>query len=295
MLGCDLNRPGANAIDWRWQVAQKLLAAPRRRKLIPVDPHVSHLLSCFRSRDRKPGSRRHVGPDPDWTALHGAIQIRTNRGDLTDEIESFILAGETDATIGGRFGFPAAIIAEYERAFFHVRDRLDARDWIRARVIGTTLPPDQDGPILKLFAYSGGPIALELVLAVMRRRKLPKEIASTFAKDPKYEEARLRTLVELAIAAVRDASFSELAGFIDVYQLARQVDMNRIDVPPLFKGDFSKYGLFFRAAHAASQKRNAPSQRRQPSDVDYSKIVSQGVAAFRSMVGQSTQSSPKGR
>ena len=49
-----------------------------------------------------------------------------------------------------------------------------------------------------------------------------------------------------------------------------------------------------RAAAAANRKATSPSQRRRPSDEDYTKIVVQGVAAFRSLAEQSTQSSPKG-
>jgi len=227
--------------------------------------------------------------------LQAALQIRTLPGDLTDEIEARILARESDSSIGARLGLPASAIAEYENAFFHVRDRLGARDWVRARVIGTRLPPEQDGPIIKLFAYNLGPLVLEMILPVLRRREFPKEIANTFANDAKYEDARLRILVRLTIAALRDASFSELANLIDVYEQARQVDMKRVDVPPLFKSDCRKYGQFFRAAHAANGKGSASSKKKSPSDEDFSKVLAQSVQAFRSLAGASPQLPPKRR
>jgi hypothetical protein len=191
---------------------------------------------------------------PDWSGVEGAVRLHTNAGSMKDEVEAHILAGESDAEIASRVGVSESTIKVYEIAFFCVRDRLRARDWIAVRVIGRTFPPGNDARIWKHFAYHGGPYAFELVLAVTRGRPFPAEVRATFRIDPPYQEARLRLLVQLNISILRASSFAEIAHLVDVYEKARRTDLGRTDVPTALKNDLRKHHAFFSCAAAAESK-----------------------------------------
>ena len=81
-------------------------------------------------------------------------------------MQARLLARRTFDQIALVSGLTAGTIESYEGLFFNVRDRLDARDWIVARAIGTTTSEDSTldrGALLKSFAYFGGPDVLRSV------------------------------------------------------------------------------------------------------------------------------------
>jgi predicted RNA-binding Zn ribbon-like protein len=83
-------------------------------------------------------------------------------------VEARLLAGEDDETIAKRLQTLPETIAWYEKTYFNIRDRMSARDWIvqhifcRSAVAGIEGQPYDFTP--KLFAYFGGPLALDGIL-----------------------------------------------------------------------------------------------------------------------------------
>lgn len=87
-------------------------------------------------------------------------------------IEARILARQTDEQIAKLTSLPAEAVQVYHDAFFDVRDKLDAMDWITTQVIGQVfqIGDQRSNPELlsKYFGYFGGPMILEAVLYGMQ-------------------------------------------------------------------------------------------------------------------------------
>lgn len=84
------------------------------------------------------------------------------------ELEARILAGQDDATIETKTGFPAMAVDWYEKVFFNVRERLHQRRYIARHVIqpivNTGLANLSFDLSAKFFAYFAGPTYLDFVL-----------------------------------------------------------------------------------------------------------------------------------
>jgi hypothetical protein len=87
-------------------------------------------------------------------------------------IEARILARQTDEQIAKLSGLPIEAIKIYHDAFFDVRSRIDATDWVTTQVIGQVfqIGDQRSNPELlsKYFGYFGGPMILEAVLYGMQ-------------------------------------------------------------------------------------------------------------------------------
>ena len=91
-------------------------------------------------------------------------------------LQARLLTTETFAQIAGRLGTNELVIQFYADLFFDVRDRLEARDWIMKVILGPpelrskfnkdgTLTDAQRGVLYRLFAYRGGPLVLDSLIA----------------------------------------------------------------------------------------------------------------------------------
>lgn len=84
------------------------------------------------------------------------------------ELEARLLAGEADAQIETKTGFPAGMVDWYEKLFFNVRDRLHQRRYIARYVIeplvDTGLANMTFDLSAKYFAYFAGPAFLDYFL-----------------------------------------------------------------------------------------------------------------------------------
>jgi hypothetical protein len=145
---------------WRWERACELR-------------NQGQALSFERDGSRTEYVYRYLTTTLDWGRaadpdLHAAIEIYQRGGERRMLIEARILARQSTAEIAARYDLPVEVVAIYEEAFFDVRERLDACDYILREVIGLdTHSPLDPATLLKKFAYFGGPIILELVLAEM--------------------------------------------------------------------------------------------------------------------------------
>ena len=101
-------------------------------------------------------------------------------------------------------------VEAYHELFFDVHPRLCATDWIMSRAIGasywTGFTGKPLGCLWKYLGYVGGPLALELVIAVTTGEKLPPVNSSAIstASDLARQEAYLRTLCGLAVAVLTE-------------------------------------------------------------------------------------------
>jgi hypothetical protein len=167
--------------DWRWLRACWLYASPcrrrrRRRSHLPDPAWLAPLLAL--ARTVYPTSRQRRGPRvPVPPELMLAFELYQSRDCLRWELEARLLAGQSDLNIAASTTIAPAIAAMYEQAFFAVRSRLAAADYIMDGVIGyTPFQGFDEGDLRGLWAYFGyaaGPRMLELVMAVSRGRPLP--------------------------------------------------------------------------------------------------------------------------
>jgi hypothetical protein len=101
----------------------------------------------------------HFHPDPEWRHL----------------LEARLLTREPFQAIAQRFDMPASTIKCYEHLFFNVCDQLDCRDWIIKIIKGESggsdcnwqgvMTEELRGKVYKMFAYHGGPVVLDALLA----------------------------------------------------------------------------------------------------------------------------------
>jgi hypothetical protein len=132
------------------------------------------------------------------------------------ELEARLLTQEPVDAVARRCGLAPGVAHAYAALLFDVRPHLDACDWVALRVIGPGLwrgfKEEELGQVWKLFAYRGGAVALDLVLAITQGRPLP-----TWARGRPgdgYGEARLRLLVQLLLGALRAGSDEEMKGLV---------------------------------------------------------------------------------
>ena len=156
-------------LDWRWQAAREVV--PERREAGTNDASLETLALFQRALNRahSAAARRRVARD--WPELSAAHRLRSADAPRW-EVEARILAGQDDATIAARCGLTSGAVRLYHDAFFDVRPKLRARDWITFRAID---PEGQGGlpAVVRKLAYHGGPFVMDVVLAVTRDEPLP--------------------------------------------------------------------------------------------------------------------------
>jgi hypothetical protein len=164
--------------DWRWLTACALHSLPRRRRRRPGDPMwLASLLelaeSVYPDGRKRRGRRSPLRPE-----LLRAFELYQACDPLRWEVDARILAGQSDEEVAAATVIPADAVAAYEHAFFDVRRRLEAEDYIFAVAIGRSNFGGHDESDLKglwaHFGYSAGPRMLELVMAVSLGRPLPE-------------------------------------------------------------------------------------------------------------------------
>lgn len=239
--------------DWRWRAACILARSRRRsRRAIEIDAGVSMLAGYLRNKEAR--RRRPVGPLPDYSPIQAALSLYESGGDLRNEVQARILARQTDVEIGAVVGLTPEVVLAFEWGFFAVRDRIDARDWIKARAIGVRFLPGDNAAIWKHFAYYGGPLVLESVMAVTLNRPLPPDTIPTDSRDPLYEEWLTRLLCSLNIAELQAPTPADLAPLIRVYNRAVEIDRQRVDRPSTLCG-LEAHEMFFDMLARSSGRR----------------------------------------
>jgi hypothetical protein len=207
----------AHTPDQRWVDACRAVDEGRRvstglhpEPVVEAFNYLRALRRCRDDRDREKVVRR-------WPELHAARLLAEAGGEHRWEIESRLLADQSDDEIAERTGLTAGAIGRFETLFFNVRARLAACDWVLTRAIwcGHSLSismPDL-GVVWKSVAYFGGPMVLEVMLSATLDRPFPASIdQGMHGVDPGHAERlrmRARLLAEVMMLPA-DASLGDL-------------------------------------------------------------------------------------
>jgi hypothetical protein len=120
------------------------------------------------------------------------------------------------------------VVAAYHELFFSVRDRMQARDWVLAMAVGSHPASDFAGPqpagLWRYAAFTGGPLVLDLIVAVTTDGPLPVWVRGTLAADHPWGEPFLRLRVKLAIAALAPSSGCRLGSLAELSEQLRDLD-----------------------------------------------------------------------
>lgn len=189
------------AVDWRWRRARQVVIEGLRASRRTDD---SQTLVAVRSLDRQRLCQRNQSAL--WPVVAAAHSLANSSGPAKWEIQSRILAGQSDHYIAALCDVPHDVVNWFESLHFDVRAHLAASDWVVARVIGPGLwvgfPSEEMGRIWMAFGYFAGVDVLDVVLAETLGRPMPGRIMAVCSGDPVLYEARLRRSVRLAVAAM---------------------------------------------------------------------------------------------
>ena len=206
--------------DWRWQrgalLAQRGLPPSRVRDDEMIAKAARYSIARAACRDEFEADALNDR----WEALSVAHAIRfANQGSsmyhTRQELESRLLSGQAYEAISYRMSLSRQIVEWYEGLFFNVRDRIDRESWVLHYVLGPTLHTgfsDRDIEILwKLFAYKGGPLVLDAILAkfINSSHASTQEGVSGFVNQHGEGQWAMKNCIAAYTANTRD-TFSKL-------------------------------------------------------------------------------------
>jgi hypothetical protein len=192
------NRPGNifRPVDWRWLRAAFLVdeggpLSPGHDDG-PVQEAVRYL-RAWRACRAEEELQRLAGDMPD---LYGPHQLHLARSIQTWEAQARLLTEEPFETIASKCGSHPRVIETFHSTFFHVRDRRHVEGYVLFEVIGpkahSGLTEADVDVILKMYAYSGGPAALDAVLDCIKDPpKVPERPEQLSPAELKALRARL--------------------------------------------------------------------------------------------------------
>ncbi|VTT98778.1 unnamed protein product [Gemmataceae bacterium] len=157
--------------------------------------------------------------------VQAAFALWTREHESRWLLEARLLTAQSFDEIAAACSLSTAAVEAYHELFFHVRPRLDARDWVMAMAVRSAPMNDFAGPqpagIWKYAAFTGGPRVLEVVLAVTLGRPLPAWKSETFLKNPPLEEAYFRTKVKFTLAVLTARSDHRLGSLVELGEQLR--------------------------------------------------------------------------
>jgi hypothetical protein len=152
-------------------------------------------------------------------------------------IQARILARQSDKEVAREFSTLPSAIEWYEKLFFNVRDRFDAHDWILRKVLAPALTESRvraeeqtpEGRLprsplaepffdssLMLFAYFGGPLAVDFMLSGFRRdlRLQTNDDVGPWLNEYTMQAAKRRAAMAVGQFEVNKYNVMELFSFI---------------------------------------------------------------------------------
>jgi hypothetical protein len=188
--------------EWRWRRAQWLVTNGRNfssRRDDEATRDALRLLRDMGGRRHRPRERTLAKHHPEiWQAYH----LWVSGGKTRLMVEARILARQLSATIEAMTDVPAPVIDIFQALFFHVREHINARDWILMHAIGLKTLRGSVVPtaefVLKTLAYHGGPVVLEKVAPYL----LDGRDLFEPSLDLSTPEGRTEQKVRLAIATL---------------------------------------------------------------------------------------------
>jgi hypothetical protein len=190
-LECDPFHPP----HWRWVRAEHLARTGR-----PSDPRLDDgwVVAARRAMQQPRGGDRRT------RAIRTAHAVWEKDGPRRWELEALLLTTEPYERIAGRCGLTAEVVLAYERAFYAVRGPAAcATHWLQAEAIGycplTGFADPSTGGVWRLTAFSGGVLALDVVMAVTTGGPLPYGFVTATGSQGEIDEARVRLKTRLWI------------------------------------------------------------------------------------------------
>jgi hypothetical protein len=164
------NRPDNifRPVDWRWRRAADLVDGGAPLSPGHDDGPVQEAMRYLRAWRRCRAEEELQRLSRDMPDLYGAHQLYLARSFQTWEAQARLLTEEPFETIASKCGSHPRVIETFHSTFFHVRDRLHVEGYVIFQVIGPKahwgLTEADVDVILKMYAYSGGPAALDAVI-----------------------------------------------------------------------------------------------------------------------------------
>jgi hypothetical protein len=219
----DINDP-FRPLDWRFRRATQVVADGGRISPYRHDPETTVLIKFLREEKRRE-NRSASRAASEWWPLHEVRALAAEGGLKCAEVQALILAGLDDEAIAQRCGLAPGVVDWYEALFFHVTDRLDARDWVVYTAIGgspLTGYPDV-ASIWKAFGFFHGVRGLDVAIAATTDRPLPPGITESDAQKMVYQWLRNRFQVRLAVALQQAETPGQLRSLILIRRRAETV------------------------------------------------------------------------
>lgn len=213
---------------WRWLRACHLNEHCRPPDSRIDDESVVQALRFLTSKQHSPNLRPQHGSDPADGAIQAALDLWRMDAPHRWRLEGYLLTDESLEMVAQRCSLPLATVDVYARLFFACRECMRATDWIMLRAVGGG-PWNYFGAgrldiIWKAFAYAGGPLALEMVMAVTTNKPLPNWVRAALTTNPAFEETQLRLRLKTLIAAMSAQTPQELKAVEEIHLQAKEID-----------------------------------------------------------------------
>jgi hypothetical protein len=205
------------SLDWRWNAARQLLQPPRRSRRTISDASTSATGDEWiaHARDFIGGCHR----TSHCPGVEGAIALRKkSRCRRRWEVEALLLTDMPYSGIAKRCRISEQTVEAFHSLFFDVRDRLAERDWINSLAVRHDSDGNCDdcghGEIWRKVAYDHGVVMLDMHMAVMLNRQLPKKVVAALGPDHVRREAELKAQIELSIDRMKARTDEQRASLV---------------------------------------------------------------------------------
>jgi hypothetical protein len=220
---------------WRWERAEHLAGTGR-----PPDPRLDDewVVAARRAMQQPRGGDRRTR---DIRTAHAAWE---KDGARRWELEALLLTAEPYGRVAKRCGLTAEVVAAYERVFFCVRGAAaNATDWLQHEAVGYSpgvgLTAELPAGVWKLAAFSGGALALAVVMVVTTGGPLPEGFVTAAGRQGEVDEARVRLKTRLWIQLLTARTDAEFAAVIRAKRgLDEAFQTESIDPPLAVHEDF---------------------------------------------------------
>jgi hypothetical protein len=213
---------------WRWERATWLYehGGPTDKRI--DDAWVARARDFLAARGRRAQARPTRRRRADDAHIQAALDLwQADPPAPRWRLEAHLLTGAPLDEVTRLCDLSVEVIETFHQLFFEVRPRLRATDWIMMHAVGTYwlkgfagLPI---GALWKWAAYTAGPRALEVVVALTTEARLPAWVREGLAGNA-YAEARLRLLGKLTLGAMRADSPAEWDALIRARDQLQRVD-----------------------------------------------------------------------
>jgi hypothetical protein len=129
-------------------------------------------------------------------------------------LEARLLTAESVDHIAQRFAISPKVVEYFEALFFHVRDRRGNRDWVRATILrpppaagdDILMTAEQRGYAYRVFAFHGGPLALDSVMSAMKTSPMPVrwEDVDDWLDDALVDIVRVRAAIAALVLPINN-------------------------------------------------------------------------------------------